>query len=115
MSEENVERVRKGFEVFATQGIEAFLQEFAAPDGVWYTAPEFIDSPEYRGHEGLRSMLSIFTDTFDDWSSPTFARGAGSPAGPTSFRHGKRPSKPPGCRSSRRPSYRVPEPFWCPY
>ena len=68
MSEENVERVRQGIEVMATQGVEAFLEEYVAPDGVWYTAPEFVEVPEARGHDGLRSLFSIFMDTFDDWT-----------------------------------------------
>jgi ketosteroid isomerase-like protein len=68
MSEENVERARKGFEVLATRGVEAMLEEFAAPDGVWYTAPEFVEGSEYHGHDGLRFLLSIFTDNFDEWT-----------------------------------------------
>ena len=67
MSQENVELVRKGFEAYAAGGVEALL-DFAAEDGVWYTAPEFIDAPEYRGPEGLLSLFSVFTDTFDDWT-----------------------------------------------
>jgi ketosteroid isomerase-like protein len=68
MSEENVEQVRKGFEVLATQGIDAFLEEFAAPDGVYYTAPEWLEGSEYHGHDGGRFLYSIFADNFDDWS-----------------------------------------------
>jgi ketosteroid isomerase-like protein len=67
MSEENVELVRKGFEAYSARGIEALL-DFATEDGVWHTAPEFIDAPEFRGHEGLRSLFSVFTDHFDDWT-----------------------------------------------
>lgn len=66
MSQENLELVRRGFESYSTGGVDALL-EFAAEDGVWRTAPEFIDSPEYRGHDGLRSLFSVFTDNFDDW------------------------------------------------
>jgi ketosteroid isomerase-like protein len=68
MSQENVEIVRKGFEAFAARGVEGLMENFAAADGVWYTAPEFVEASEYRGHDGLRSMVSVFTDNFDDWS-----------------------------------------------
>ncbi len=67
MSQENVEVVRKGFEAYSTGGIEALL-EFATEHGVWRTAPEFIDAPEYRGHDGLRSLFAVFTETLDDWT-----------------------------------------------
>jgi ketosteroid isomerase-like protein len=68
MSRENVELVRKAFELLNTRGVEALLEEFAAPDGVWYTAPEWIEASEYRGHEGLRFLFSVFDDNFDDWT-----------------------------------------------
>ena len=68
MSQENVEVVRAAFEVYATRGIDALLEEHLPPDGVWYTAPEWIEAPEYRGHEGVRKLLSVFPDTFDDWT-----------------------------------------------
>ena len=67
MSKENVKLVRRGFAAFSTGGLDA-LVEFATEDGVWHTAPEFIDAPEFRGHEGLRSLFSVFTDNFDDWT-----------------------------------------------
>ena len=68
MSEENVERARQAYEVLATQGVEAFLEEFVPPDGVWYTAPEWVEGSEYHGHDGVRFLYSIFADNFDDWS-----------------------------------------------
>ena len=68
MSRENVELVRKGFEVLATRGVEALLEEHVPPDGVWSTAPEWVEGSEYRGHDGLRFLLSVFTDNFDDWT-----------------------------------------------
>jgi ketosteroid isomerase-like protein len=68
MSEENVERARQALAVLATQGIDAFLEEFLPPDGVWYTAPEWVEASEYHGREGARLLYSIFADTFDDWS-----------------------------------------------
>jgi ketosteroid isomerase-like protein len=67
MSEENVGIVRKGFDALATGGVEAVL-DFAAPDGVWYTAPEWLEGSEYHGHDDLRFLFSVFTDSFDGWS-----------------------------------------------
>jgi ketosteroid isomerase-like protein len=68
MSEENVEIVQKAFEVLAARGVVAAVEESAAPDGVWYTAPEWVEGSEYHGHDGLRFLFSVFTDTFDDWT-----------------------------------------------
>jgi ketosteroid isomerase-like protein len=68
MSEENVERTRRAFEAFAAQGVEAVLEEFIAPDGVWYPAPEWVEDSEYRGHDGLRYLFSVWTGNFDDWT-----------------------------------------------
>jgi ketosteroid isomerase-like protein len=68
MSEENVEIVRAAFEVLAVRGVEAAVDEFAAPDGVWYTAPEWVEGSEYHGHDGLRFLFSVFSDTFDNWT-----------------------------------------------
>jgi ketosteroid isomerase-like protein len=79
MSQENVEIVRKAFEVLAARGVEAAVDEFAAADGVWYTAPEWVEGSEYHGHDGLRFLFSVFTDTFDDWTIDVVAlRDAGS-------------------------------------
>ena len=58
MSEENVELVRRALEALQTGGADA-LAEFVAPDGVAYTAPEWVEGSEYRGEQGLRFLLSI--------------------------------------------------------
>jgi ketosteroid isomerase-like protein len=67
MSQENVEVVRRAFNVYFTRGVDALLEEHIPLDGVWHTAPEWIEASEYRGHEGIRSLLSVFPDNFDDW------------------------------------------------
>ena len=67
MSDENVEIVRKAFEALAARGVEAGL-EFVAPDGLWYTSPEWVEASEYRGHDGMRFLFSVWTDNFDDWT-----------------------------------------------
>ena len=66
MSEENVALVRRAFAVLTNDGIDA-LMAFAARDGVWIPAPEFIEAPEYRGHDGLRFLFYALRDNFEDW------------------------------------------------
>ena len=68
MADGYVETVREAFEVLNTRGVESLLEDFVAPDGVWYTAPEWVEGSEYHGHDGLRFLLSVWTDYFDDWS-----------------------------------------------
>jgi ketosteroid isomerase-like protein len=67
VSQQNVETVSGAFAAFASRGVEALL-DFMASDGVCYTAPEWVEESEYQGHDGLRSLISVFTDNFDDWT-----------------------------------------------
>jgi ketosteroid isomerase-like protein len=67
MSRQNVELVRKAFDALRSDGIEASLG-FVDPEGVWYTAPEWVEASEYHGHDGLRFLLSVWNDNFDDWT-----------------------------------------------
>ena len=64
MSEENVEIVRRAFEAFRSGGMEAVLP-FYAPDVVCYPVSEWVEEPEYRGHEGALRLTS-WTDGFDE-------------------------------------------------
>jgi ketosteroid isomerase-like protein len=66
MSEENVEVVRQGFDAFAAGGVEAALHSFA-PDVVLYTFPEWPGPSEYRGHDGVRTLLGEWFENFDDF------------------------------------------------
>ncbi len=66
MSEANLQTVRRAFEALNERGPEG-LVEYVAPDGVAYTAPEWIEGSEYRGHEGMRFLISVWTDNFDEW------------------------------------------------
>jgi ketosteroid isomerase-like protein len=67
MSQQNMEIVRSAFDGFAEGGIEAVL-EYAAADSAWHTAPEFLEGSQYAGHDGLRYLLSVWVDNFDDWT-----------------------------------------------
>jgi ketosteroid isomerase-like protein len=67
VSEENVELVRRAAELFVNEGLEASLV-YSAEDIVAYPFPEWIGRSEYRGHDGMRSLLAEWTDNFDDLS-----------------------------------------------
>jgi ketosteroid isomerase-like protein len=57
MSEENVVIVRRAYEALAAGGVEA-VAAFFAPDAVIHSFPEWARPPEYRGHDGLRTLLA---------------------------------------------------------
>ena len=64
--EEKVELVERTRDAFAADGVEAILR-FFAEDCVWYPFPEWLEEPEYRGHDGLRAITGVWTDNFDDF------------------------------------------------
>ena len=66
MSEENVAIARRTQEGFLEGGIEAALSGFA-PDVIAYPFPEWVEDSEYRGHDGLRTLIAIWTDNFDEF------------------------------------------------
>jgi ketosteroid isomerase-like protein len=66
MSQENVENVRRAFEAFNQDGVEEALPRFA-PDIVLYALPGWPGPSEYRGHNGIRALMSEWTENFDDF------------------------------------------------
>lgn len=66
MAQENVAVVRKSLEAYADGGIEVLLP-FFRPEVVCYAFPEWVEEGVYRGHDGLRKLSRIWTDTFDDF------------------------------------------------
>ena len=66
MSRENVEIVRQAYEAFAAGGVEATEPSFAS-DAVHHAYPEWVTQSEYRGPDGLRTLLAEWTDNFDDF------------------------------------------------
>jgi ketosteroid isomerase-like protein len=66
MSEDNVEIAKLAYERFAAGGIDAALSSFA-DDVVAYPFPEWIEQSEYRGHDGLRALIAVWTDNFDEF------------------------------------------------
>ncbi len=67
MSQENVEIVRRTFEQLEKSGVEAALR-FLASDVVLYPFPEWVEASEYRGHDGIRRVLAVWTENFDDFT-----------------------------------------------
>ena len=67
MSEENVEVVRSGFELFGSD--EVF--ELLAADVVWEVRPDLPDAAVYRGRDGVRQLYRRFDEVMDDiWFRP---------------------------------------------
>ena len=72
MSQENVEVVRRYFEVFNEGGIEAVISGgFWSPEVVWDTSPSGIPGiGVYRGYDEIRSFFEddwFKTFPFEDW------------------------------------------------
>jgi ketosteroid isomerase-like protein len=66
MSEENVEIVRRAFEDFGDTGIEGLVSRYSA-DAIIYSPPEWVEDAGYRGHEGLRKLIALWTQNFDHY------------------------------------------------
>jgi ketosteroid isomerase-like protein len=66
MSRENVEIVRKAFQIFSDKGIDAALSCFS-PDVVWYPTDRWLDGSAYRGRDGMRILAAAFSENFDDF------------------------------------------------
>lgn len=67
MSEENVDLVRRGYELFAATG--ELADDIATPDFVWDMS-NFHGWPEqqvYEGVDGARAFLRDWTDAWEDW------------------------------------------------
>jgi ketosteroid isomerase-like protein len=67
MSQENVKVVRAGFEAFARGDLESLLSDLH-PEIEWLTTDDFIDEPSFRGQEGVRRLITGFTDVFDAYT-----------------------------------------------
>jgi hypothetical protein len=57
MPDENVAVVRRAIEAFNADGLDG-LVAFSREDLITYPIPEWIEDDEYRGHDGLRRVLS---------------------------------------------------------
>src|SRR4051812_40507447 len=67
VSTESVEIARQGYHAFNRGGIEAIL-EFLDPEIEWHMWEEFSRTPRvYRGHDGVREVLALFFENYDDF------------------------------------------------
>ena len=77
MSQENADLVRRIFEADGADSAEAVLP-FVPADVVWHPPPDWIEDSDYRGHDGVREAMGVFTGTFDDYHAELHeARDAG--------------------------------------
>src|SRR5207248_1760025 len=64
---ENVEIVRRMYKGFEARGIEGALR-YVAADAVWYPFPEWVEASEYPRHEGVREVVAVWTENFDEFA-----------------------------------------------
>ena len=66
MSRENVELIRRGYDLWAERGVPAF--EFLDPKVEWHGPREFPDlAGPYVGHDGVRRYLKQLFEVFEDY------------------------------------------------
>ena len=72
MSQENVELLRRMFDLFSGRDMDwdAFF-EIIGPDIVWEVRSDFPDAGIYRGYEGIRRLSETFDDAVEEtWYEP---------------------------------------------
>ena len=65
MSEENVERVRRAYQLYEETQQPDY--ELLHRDVAWHTARDLPDSDIYRGHDGVAELYSEWIDSFEDF------------------------------------------------
>jgi ketosteroid isomerase-like protein len=66
VSEQDVETLRRGFETFNREGVDAIL-DLLHPEFVAVTTPDVALEPDtYRGYAGLRRYFAAFDDVMED-------------------------------------------------
>jgi ketosteroid isomerase-like protein len=66
MSEENVAVVRETLAAFNREGVEAALA-YIDTEIEWIGPPEWLEKRMYRGHEGIRELAGVWTESFDEY------------------------------------------------
>jgi ketosteroid isomerase-like protein len=67
MSGSNVEVLARGFEAVNRRDVEGLLDGID-PAIEWYPTPDFIDFGPFRGHAGVRRLLTTMLDAFDSFT-----------------------------------------------
>jgi len=68
VSQENVEAVRKGYETWSEEGIEAALASFIDEEVEMHDIVEMPGASVHRGHDGVRKMWSQWSEVWDEMS-----------------------------------------------
>ena len=66
MSKENVEIVRRGFAALNRGDVEGVVADMH-PDVEWYPTSDFLDIGPFRGHDGVRDLMSLVFSVFDGY------------------------------------------------
>jgi ketosteroid isomerase-like protein len=67
MSQEGVNKLRHGYEILNREGVDAVLDlGFIDPDIVVRQSQDMPDTDTYRGHDGMKRLLGMFFEMFDD-------------------------------------------------
>jgi ketosteroid isomerase-like protein len=68
MSRENVEVVKRGLDVLQAEGLDAWLEQFVAPDAVYVqNASVGPEAQTWFGWDGWRAAVTAWSEEFDDW------------------------------------------------
>jgi ketosteroid isomerase-like protein len=67
MSRENMELTQRAIDAWNADGVEGAVR-FAPEDVLWHPFPEWIEAAEYRGHQGIREVVGVWTDNFDEYT-----------------------------------------------
>jgi ketosteroid isomerase-like protein len=65
MSEGNVQIIRAAFEAWERGGMVSAL-DFLAPEIEWKVRTDLPDAQLYRGHDGIRELMSHFDEVMED-------------------------------------------------
>jgi ketosteroid isomerase-like protein len=66
MPQEHETIARRSIETFNARGVDAALGCFS-PDVLVYPLSDWVEASIYRGHDGLRTVLAVWTENFDDF------------------------------------------------
>jgi ketosteroid isomerase-like protein len=67
MSEQNLESVRRGFAAINRGDTTAVLADMDEAIE-WYPTDDFVDIGPFRGHDGIRELMNLVLNAFDDYS-----------------------------------------------
>jgi ketosteroid isomerase-like protein len=66
MSQENVERVRRGIDAYNRRDLDGILENWATDAVVDWSESRGFDAGVFRGHDEIRAFWQRFLDAFDE-------------------------------------------------